>query len=166
MQIEYEISEQDFLNAQKLAIRKSPSRAVRLIATVMPWFGAVLLIFVVTAGLSEGLSWAFLPGLLMPIFMLSIPVLNRRTQKKMYARATAMHGRLVLEADDTGVAFTGASFSSRTAWKNFANFVEDDKSFLLYQNSQIFNIVPKRSLSQGQIQELREIFARNTAGKS
>jgi hypothetical protein len=92
MQIEYEISEQDFLNAQKLAIRKSPSRAVRLIATVMPWFGAVLLIFVVTAGLSEGLSWAFLPGLLMPIFMLSIPVLNRRTQKKMYARATAMHG--------------------------------------------------------------------------
>ncbi len=42
----------------------------------------------------------------------------------------------------------------------FSRFFEDEKSFILYQNSRIFNLVPKRSLAPEQIKTLREYFER------
>lgn len=166
MRIDYEISEQDFLNAQKLAIRKSPQLVVRMTALVIPIWGAFLSAFLVWTGLKQGLSWNFLPGLFFGLLMLSLPLINRRAQRKMYAKATSMHGKVSLETDDTGVSFSGPSFSSHQDWKNFFRFLEDDKTFLLYQSTQVFNPIPKRMLLPQEIEDLRNAFTRNIAGKS
>jgi len=94
------------------------------------------------------------------LFIISIPLLSRRTQKKVYAKNTAMHGRLSLAADEDGLRFQGPTFSSQIGWQNFSRFFEDEKSFILYQNSRIFNLVPKRSLAPEQIKTLREYLER------
>jgi hypothetical protein len=155
MQIEYAISEQDFMDAQRLAIRNSPMRLVRWTRWVLPLFGVGLLIFLINAVVKQGFSMRAVPGLAFCLLFISLPLLNRNNQKKLYAKTTSMHGKLSLEASDEGLQFRGPSFSSQVGWSNFCKFFEDEKSFVLYQNSQVFNIVPKRGLSPDQVTSLR-----------
>ena len=157
MQIEYEISEQDFIDAQRLAIKNSSARVVRWL---FPLFGLAMLAFLVNAGIEQGVSWRFLPGLLFSLFFISIPLLRKRELKRVYAKNTAMHGRLSLAADEDGLRFQGPTFSSQIGWQNFSRFFEDEKSFVIYHNSRVFNPVPKRSLAPEQIKTLREYLER------
>jgi len=48
----------------------------------------------------------------------------------------------------------------------FQRFVEDDKTFILYQSNQIVHPIPKRELSQDQLLELREAFTRNIVSRN
>src|SRR5258708_6639568 len=51
MQIEYEISEQDFIDAQRLAIKNSSARVLRWL---FPLFGLAMLPFLVNAAIEQG----------------------------------------------------------------------------------------------------------------
>src|SRR5258708_17388423 len=110
-----------------------------------------MLAFLVNAGIEQGVSWRFVPGLVFSLFFISIPLLRKRELKRVYAKNTAMHGRLSLAADEDGLRFQGPTSSSQTGWQNFSRFFEDEKSFVIYHNSRIFNLVPKRSLAPEQI---------------
>jgi len=155
MQIEYKISEQDFIDAQRLAIRNSPQRLVRWTRWVLPLFGVGLLIFLITAVARQGFSVRMVPGAAFIVFFISLPLLNRNAQKKLYAKTKSMHGKLSLEASEQGLQFRGPTVSSQVGWSNFYRFFEDEKSFVIYQNPQVFNIVPKRELSPDQINSFR-----------
>jgi hypothetical protein len=54
VQIEYEISEQDFMDAQRLAIRNSTMRLVRWTRWGLPLFGVALLIFLINVVVTQG----------------------------------------------------------------------------------------------------------------
>jgi hypothetical protein len=163
MQIEYKISEQDFLDAQKLAIRNLPSRSTRLIFRVLPFWGLFLFLGVMWPVFQHGLSWKW--NMLLPFSMallfLSLPLLMRRAQKKIYRKTANLHGKRTVTVEGTGLNFNGPGFSSHVEWAFFPRFVEDENTFLLYQSNQIFNIIPKRQLSQNQISELREAFTQH-----
>ena len=159
MDTEYEISEQDFINAQRLAVKESPVHAIRWTRLVLPLFGTGLLAFLIHAVVQQGLSWRMVPGLAFCLYMISLPFWSRRAQKRLYAKATAMHGRISLGVGEDGLQFQGPTFSSQLRWSHFARFIEDEDSFLLYPNEQIFNIVPKRNLAPEQITALREYLA-------
>lgn len=62
MNVEYEISEQDFINGQRLAIKNSPARLVRWTRLVIPLFGVALLVFLVNALKQQGFSLAHNPS--------------------------------------------------------------------------------------------------------
>jgi len=160
MHIEYEISEQDFVNGQRLAIKNSPVRLVRWTRVVLPLFGVALLAFLIYAVAQRGFSWRAVPGLGFCLLFIALPFLNRRTQQNLYAKAAAMHGRLSLGVDEDGLRFQGSTFSSQVGWSNFRKFFEDESSFVFYQNQLVFNIVPKRSLAPDQITALRGFLER------
>jgi hypothetical protein len=163
MQIEYEISEQDFLDAHKLAIRKSLSRSTRLIFRVLPFWGLFMFLGVMWPVLRHGFSWKW--NMLLPFSMallfLSLPLLMRQVQKKVYRQTANLHGKRTVTVDESGLSFSGPAYSSRLEWTFFPRFVEGEKTFLLYQSNQIFNVIPKQQLSQEQIVQLREAFTRN-----
>ena len=161
MQIEYEISEQDFINGQRLAIKNSPKLLVRWSRLMLPLFGVALLLFLLNAVKQQGFSWRVIPGLAFCLMFIALPLLNRSTQRRLYAKATVMHGRLLLGVDEGGLSFHGPTFSSQVGWSNFRKFFEDEDSFVLYQNQQVINIVPKRKLAPEQITALRGYFERN-----
>jgi hypothetical protein len=164
MHIDFEISEQDFLDAQRLATKNSSLRIVRWTRLVLPLFGLSLLIFLIHGTATQGFSVRLIPGLAVCLFFISVPLLNRRTQKKLYAKSTAMHGRLSLDADDDGMQFGGQTFSSKMSWSHFGKFFEDEKVFVLYQqNQRVFSSVPKRTLSPEQITTLRQYLQRNVS---
>jgi len=167
MRIDYEISEQDFLNAQRLAIKNSPVRSTRWTRLALPAFGLISLAYILHAIWSQGFSLREMPAFIVPVMLLSLPLLNRRAQKRLYARSTAMHGNLSLEATEEGLNFKGTTFDSKVNWSNFNSVFEDSLSFVLLQsNNVIFNIIPKSYLTAEQVKDLGELLRRNINNRS
>jgi|GEM_PF-1459203 hypothetical protein len=164
MHIDYEISEQDFLDAQKLAIKNSPNLLTRLTRVVLPLFGAALMAFVSYSLVTQGFSWNLIPAAAFPLLLLALPGWSKRIQKKPYAKAVSMHGLLALDVDEMGMQFQGPTVSSKVTWSHFSRFYEDEKVFILYQHMPVFNLIPKRILSPEQVIELRSYL--RVIGKS
>ena len=162
MHVDYEISEKDYLDGQRLAIKNSSVRMVRWMPFVLPCFGALGVVFLVHGILTQGFSVSVLPGMVFALFFLSIPLWSKRTQKKHYAKSNALHGRLTLDVDDSGIHFEGPITSAQIAWAYFGKFFEDERTFVLYQKNQaIFHMVPKRALSADQVAGFRQYLQQN-----
>ena len=164
MHIEYEISEQDYLKGQRLAIKNHSRRSVRWMRLGLPTFGFILFVgyisnfVLVTIVLKQTFSSTSLLALLVPAFFVSTPLLNKRSQRKLYAQSTSLHGKLSLRADEDGFEGEGPTFHSKVNWSVFDFFCEDNASFVLFQKTLIISIIPKRELSADNIQELRRLF--------
>ncbi len=166
MRIEYTISEQDFLQAQRLAIKKSKSAWAKAVRFYMPAMGVFMVGFLIVTIVRQGMSLGMVPGALVGFWFLSSPWWIQRQYKKAYARAQKLHGDLVLETSEEGLHFQGATFNSRLSWEHYEKFSEDDKVFLLYENPRICSILPKRHLSPEQIAALRELFSKKIGAKN
>jgi hypothetical protein len=119
-----------------------------------------LLTFLINAVANAGFSLRMIPGLVVCLLIISVPLLNRHGFRKAYANTPSMHGKLSLEVNDDGLRFRGQSFSSEVGWSNFIQFFEDENSFVVYQNVHVFNLVPKRNLSSDQVATLRTYLER------
>ena len=160
MQFEYEITEQDFLDGQRLAMKTYPVRSIRWSRLFLPLIGVAGLVFWIQTVARQGLSLRVTTGLFFPLLFLSFPLLTRWNERKLYRKATALHGKLRLEVGEGGWASSGPSFSGKVDWSNFSRFFEDKKCFVIYQDTRVFNIIPKRYLSADQICDLRQYFDR------
>lgn len=154
MHIDYEISEQDYLRAQRLAFKKSGQ--VPWTTKAIPWFGFFLLGLIGYYAVTQGVSWNFLPGAAFALFMVSAPVLTKGTIRKVYLKSPNLHGALSLDLDDDGVHFRGATFDSRVKWEYFLSFFEDQDSFVMFTSARVFNIIPKRNLTPEQLVGVRD----------
>ena len=162
MHVEYEISERDYLDGQRLAIKNSSLRIVRWTRFVLPSFGALLVVFLIYGIWTQGFSVRVLPGFAFSLFFLFVPLLSKRKQKTLYAKSNALHGRLTLDVDDSGIQFGGPITSAKVAWAYFGKFFEDERAFILYQKNQTtFHMVPKRALSTDQVSSLRQYLEQN-----
>ena len=163
MHIEYEISEKDFVDGQRLAISKStyPGASTTLILT--PLFGLFTLIGLIFAAVSQGfISMGLLPAFGVSLLLLSNPLQVRRERRMLYAKSISMQGRLILDIDDSGVRLVGPISSSNLNWEYFSRKIEDDRAFVLYQQSERnFTVLPKRSLTPEQVSEFRQIVERH-----
>src|SRR5713226_549270 len=106
MHVDYEISEKDYLDGQRLAIKNSSVRMVRLMPFVLPCFGAL-------GGVSR--SWHIDARLFRERaprngFRSLLPVHSRMEQtltKEPLRKSNALHGRLTLDVDDSGIHLGG-----------------------------------------------------------
>lgn len=161
MHIDYQISQQDYIAAQHLALKKMRPSMARFLA-FGPWFGLFLLVFIAQAVFKRGFSSNFIPALAVPLFFLIVPITTRRSILTSYAKSTNMHGPLTLDVDEDWLSFRGQTFSSEVSWDHFASFYEDRKSFVISQRGQtVFNILPKRCLSPEQTSTLRDLLSRH-----
>lgn len=151
MHIDYEISERDYLNAQRLAIKNHPNRWARWTQGGLPVFGLLLLLgYLLNLSIivpKHAFSLGYLFAILIPGFFISTPFLNKRNQRKLYAKSTVLHGKLGINADEEGIELRGPSFQSKVDWSIFDFFCEDNDSFVLFQRTLAINIIPKRELS-------------------
>jgi YcxB-like protein len=162
MRVDYEISEKDYLDGQRLAIQNSPVIMVRWTRLVMPSFGALLAVFLLHGLWTQPFSVSLLPGMAFSLFLLLLPFLNIRKQKTLYANSNALHGQLTLDVDDSGIQFEGPITSAKVNWAYFGRFFEDHRAFVLYQKNQaIFQMVPKRALSADQVALFRQYLEQN-----
>jgi hypothetical protein len=88
---------------------------VRWTRFVVPSFGALLAVFLVHGIVTQGFSVSVLPGMAISLFFLLIPFLSIRKQKTLHAKSIALHGRLTLDVDDSGIQFGGPITSAKVA---------------------------------------------------
>jgi hypothetical protein len=158
MRIEYQISEDDFVSAAKLAMRKRSAFAGYRIY-IWPVLGAVLILFGAVAAIGKRDVSGLWPVMLWGSILLALPMLWAFQFRRVYRKSPMLQGRRTLEIDDTSLHFTSANSDGRTNWQAYIKFAESNETFILFQQgNQIFIPIPKRELSQSQITELRSLF--------
>lgn len=162
-QINYEISEQDYLDAQKLAIKNHPRRFTRVVYRILPYWGLLVGLGVLWPMFWWGFHWDWL--MILPVgfavFAVARPLLFKRAVKAAYRKTRSLHGPRSTAVDDQGMSVEGPDFSSQVKWPFFLKFAEDDKSFVMYQTNQMFSCIPKRQLSQQEILAIREALTQH-----
>jgi YcxB-like protein len=164
MNITYQASEQDFVRAGMLMLRRK-SR----FTAFSPWVGGVWLAFLISfifldpgarANINNSADWGKVGfGLSIPILLLLMPLLTRAGLRKQYRNSPAMQETRTIQADFSGFHLRSQSNSSDIAWSTFIAFAEDEHSFLLIQQGNlIFVPIPKRQLSEEQVEEVRSVF--------
>jgi len=166
MHIEYEISEKDFRDGQRLAIKGSKSLAIHWATFLPPSIGLVTLIYIIKVAASQGFSVRVVPGIVISVLFVLMPILTRQTQNKLYTKSSSLRGRISLDVDDAGLRFLGQTSSSNASWNHYSRFLENDKVFVLWQKDErLFNIVPKLVLTPEQTASLRQILQHHLADR-
>ena len=89
------------------------------------------------------------------------PWLGARTQFRKQPSAQVPK---TLSLDGSGVQWRWDGGSADIDWKNFTKWQESKTHFLLYTSPIIFNLIPKRVLTEDQVSEVRLLLSQNIAG--
>lgn len=162
-QINYEISEQDYVDAQKLAIRNHPRAFTRVVYRALPYWGLLTGLGALWVTFWWGFHWDWF--MILPlgfaVAALSQPLLFKRSARTAYRKSPAFHGPRSAAMDEQGMSVEGPDISSRVKWPFFVKFAEDDKTFVMYQTNQLFSFIPKRQFSQQEISSIREALTQH-----
>ena len=96
-------------------------------------------------------------------FLWISPWLGARTQFRKQPSAQMLKTLLV---DDSGVHWRWDGGSADIDWKNYLKWQESKTQFLLYTSPVLFNMIPKRILTQDQVSEARLLLSENIAART
>jgi hypothetical protein len=158
MHIAYQIDENDFVYAAKLAMQ-TRSKLARYKLYLFPLLGVFLIAIGVVAAIRRQDSTGLWPVVLWGTVLLCIPLLWNYQFRRAYRKIPLLRDRRTLDLDSSHLSFKTETSDSRVPWNSYTKFAEDEKTFILFQQgNQIFIPIPKRELSSSQIDELRSIF--------
>ena len=107
--------------------------------------------------------WIYILILILMIFF-TIYRIYSRTKKAFFSNQRIQENHTYY-FDESGVKIKGETFNSAFDWKTLHHVKELKNWFLLYQSSQVMNLVPKNNLTQNQKENLRQII-RNSGVKN
>jgi hypothetical protein len=159
MDIHYACNLQDYIEAQKVALRTTVSYYIMLVGG-----GLCLLVGAVVAVVGPFSS--ALPPLLLAAFWLGypfvyIPFKLRRDFRKHpnFARECQVH------VDDDGLRSQSDVSTGETKWEAFVKFRETPNLFMLYLGGRMSKVIPKRAFAASQVEEFRELLRRKLPTK-
>jgi hypothetical protein len=160
MHIEYEISQQDYVSAALLAIRKG-----RIFTKLRYYyfcvFATLWLMTSLTAARAGG-HWnitAIAAGLAIIPFMAMILWIARIKFGREFKKNASVHGVHQLDATESGIRIANSESETRSTWKVYSKFAENSGVFILFdQGKKTFIPIPKAALTGEQITELRSLF--------
>jgi hypothetical protein len=157
MNIEFSeaVSVEDFRNAMCLHYRKRKWIIYLLWVAMMPVLFAPLMesiksslgfICVLAVSISGGVVFLeiFVPGLLYAAH---------------YRRSSLMKRTFAVKVDEEWISFVSPDLENRYRWRAFKKYKEDQYVFILYPASTAFEIIPKRVLTESQIEELHHFLS-------
>jgi len=162
MIFEYQLNEDDFVDAQRMHMRKAlgrVSRAAFVLFGIIIVSAIVVTIYWFTRGSSE-VGHQLQPfvlfvtvGVLVILYIWSgIPY--RRHFRKIRALQTPM--KFAVNEDE--VLASSARGEGKIAWTAFEDWRESKKNFLLYSQPNLFHVVPKRVMQSHQISVFRDLL--------
>jgi hypothetical protein len=96
---------------------------------------------------------------IVPVIM-GFLVLRRKTIGREYVKQKAFHLLQILDLDTNGLRLVTTAGTTRSAWKVYERFTEDDKSFIMFlAGTTAILPIPKGELTIAQIDELRSLLA-------
>lgn len=85
--------------------------------------------------------------------------------RKQFLQQPGAQGPRTVVLDPTGVHWRWDGGSADVEWKNYIQFLDSKRHFLLYTSPFCFNILPKRALTPDQVSEARSLFAQSLTHK-
>lgn len=147
---------------------RRPGTAGAFAAGLAVSFGFGLLIG--SLGRGAGIAWLW-PGVTTAGFVAifgGLMALARfrhpRIARTMFRQTAAFRRPLSLEWDGEGTVYTSAGGTSRTAWEDYHGWIDGRGAVLLMLNDALFQFVPHRTLSAGELADLRAHAARIGGG--
>jgi hypothetical protein len=160
--LKYEV--QDFVRAYEAYAARSPRRWF----TRFGWTVAIVLILIGILG-STGPKGNFATAA--PAFLLAgfwfyfATTVWKRAGRRSYSGRPELTQEYKVGIDDAGIVFDGPISGARWTWAVFVKFLESNETFLVYLSPCAFVILPKRSLSPGQADQLRELLKEKLPSK-
>jgi len=157
MEAKYRISEEDYVNANKLFGKLTPKLilvyvVVSLALIVVAIFGSPVLKGGAIGGLVGGLIVTLLGRLLIS------PLLAKRH----YRRYKAIHDEFIVQLLDDGVRFISSTGEGKVGWDSIHKWRQNKDYILIYPMPRLYHIVPKSiSSSDFDIQKLIESLNKN-----
>lgn len=162
MQISYQLTEKDFVEAFRTHRNRTPFRKWwrRIVPAIVVITGLALFVFAMQSGDRSASSFLQVFGLVMTYLVL-LWSLRRWNIRRQFRKQPAAHGprTVTLDADGTHIRWDGGS--NDVAWKNYIRWAEGPNQILLYTSPACFGILSTRTLQPSQVAELREILKRN-----
>jgi hypothetical protein len=155
MQSSYQLTEKDLLEAQT-AHAGSFYRISQVVGALM-----------VAGGLGEVFAGAQYPQALAAIAVGLFLLLRLRLSAKFsFKRDFANQGKVETAASQSGIRFLSAKGTGDLSWDAFVRFAETKNLFVLYLQSRLLNIIPKRGFAPQDLPEFRQLLQRNLGAKS
>jgi hypothetical protein len=153
----FQWSKDEFLRAQRLAVRHSPQ--ARLIYRLTTLIG-VLILLSGMVGLYRGTTG--LPGLLFTVLFgalfFSIPLFGRRAALKIYAQKPDRDMEVTWIITDDGVRTRTELASSENTWAFFQKVLRVRDGFLLYPGASVFHWLPMHAFrNPGDMERFAEL---------
>jgi c-di-AMP phosphodiesterase-like protein len=128
----------------------------KLLVKLLTGFGIYILIIDAFTFFTEGqFDWyRIFVGLFL---IIGFPLQVKLTAKRNYKSNRRMGERITYEFDKELIQLTGESFNSKMTWGKIYRVTENKDYFLIWQNRQVANIIPKRDLNKNEIQTFKEI---------
>lgn len=153
--ISTQISQGDYLKLSYLLTYRKP---IIIFCTIA---GAVMLTFSLLhfAGLyMVDIQSPYIPlvaGFFMAVY---IPIAVYRNAIKTFRSNKLLQERINYLFDLEKVSVQGESFNSELAWKNIHKILELKNWVLIYQNSAVANLVPKKSMRGEQLSDFKKLI--------
>jgi hypothetical protein len=165
MHIAYQIDENDFVSAGRLAMQKRSKLAMYKLY-ILPLIGVLLIASGVISAIERPNITGLWPVILWGTVLLCVPLLWNYQFRRAYRKAPLLRDRRTLDLDSSHITFKTETSDARVPWNFYTKFAENEKIFILFQQgNQIFIPIPKRELSSSQIDELRSIFETHLSPK-
>ena len=145
MESAYLISEDEYVRANKLFTRLGREQKTYYAFAVFVLIGLALF------GQSSILQFAALFALIGGIIghLVARHAIAPWQTRRQYREYRAAHESLGIRLEDSGLRFTGQNTDSLLKWENLMKWRENREFVLVYQNSRLYHIIPKRLSSDG-----------------
>lgn len=159
----FSYTEADHLAANRLHARVTLRSWKALRAVLLLWaFYAVLAIAVMAiSGLTPvGFALALCGSLAVTLIVATGiratgALLLPRRSRRLFQQQKVLHGQMFAQWDAESIRFELPNGSTRYAWSDFLRWAEGPDGISLYQNEMLYNLLPKRVLSEGAQADIR-----------
>lgn len=158
----FEFDSMEYYRALRAMLRRNP---VRWVIPIMGIFvpGYFIWTYVISIWDRVSLSAAVangLPWVLLGAFYLSlVPLMNRRSARRALKNNPSLRGPQTRVVDERGLEIQGANFLQRLSWTDIVRTDETEEFFLFFYNQRMAFYVPKRCLSETDIEIVRSLIS-------
>lgn len=157
MTFDYQLTADDYVEAQRIHTRKHFSKSV--------WVLVVFAFMIVLGIVCFGLWVAGQKPPATTLWILDISLLGAYAWlwsgfawRKQFRKIQALQAPLKMTVSDEGIFYESARGSSTTMWAAFEDWRESKTLFLFYPQPSMFFILPKRIMGPEQVSAFREVL--------
>jgi hypothetical protein len=133
--------------------RKTGTKVALAIGTIL----LLIIGFSYATGTTLFTQFPIIPFALALVMTVFPPYSVFRTARKNYDSNKMINERIEYEFDKEQISISGESFHSKLSWDKIYELSTTKSWFLVWQNRQIANVIPRRDISDKQIESIKAL---------